>query len=113
MTTTLKARPEEGAGAHYRRRPAPGNGEAVADVLGILEQADAGSFPVRTPVPDRAADGEFDRIPLAMHHGTSARENAAAHRSGSLLSTDPLRVEVTQLGPSPAEGGGQVRDPQL
>jgi N-acetylglutamate synthase len=30
------------------RRPAPGDGEEVADVLGILEEADAGSFTVRT-----------------------------------------------------------------
>jgi N-acetylglutamate synthase len=30
------------------RRPARGGGEVVADVLGILEKADAGSFEVRT-----------------------------------------------------------------
>ena len=30
------------------RRPAQGDGEEVADVLGILEEADAGSFTVRT-----------------------------------------------------------------
>jgi hypothetical protein len=30
------------------RRPTPGDGEEVADVLGILEEADAGSFTVRT-----------------------------------------------------------------
>ena len=30
------------------RRPARGGGEVVADVLGILEEADAGSFTVRT-----------------------------------------------------------------
>jgi N-acetylglutamate synthase len=30
------------------RRPARGGGEVVADVLGILEEADAGSFAVRT-----------------------------------------------------------------
>jgi N-acetylglutamate synthase len=30
------------------RRPAPGDGEEVADVLGILEEADAESFTVRT-----------------------------------------------------------------
>jgi hypothetical protein len=30
------------------RRPALGGGEAVADVLGILEEAHAGSFAVRT-----------------------------------------------------------------
>ncbi|HEY2315677.1 MAG TPA: hypothetical protein VGH96_18865, partial [Streptosporangiaceae bacterium] len=29
------------------RRPVPGDGEVVADVLGILEGADAGSFAVR------------------------------------------------------------------
>jgi N-acetylglutamate synthase len=30
------------------RRPAPGDDEQIADVLGILEEADAGSFAVRT-----------------------------------------------------------------
>lgn len=30
------------------RRPGPGDGEQIADVLGILEQADALSFTVRT-----------------------------------------------------------------
>ena len=39
------------------RRPVPGDGEAVADVLGILEGADAGSFAVRVP------DGKLIVIP--------------------------------------------------
>jgi len=39
------------------RRPAPGDGEPIADVLGILEQADAGSFAVRT------CDGKLVVIP--------------------------------------------------
>jgi len=30
------------------RRPGPGDSEQIADVLGILEEADAGSFTVRT-----------------------------------------------------------------
>jgi hypothetical protein len=30
------------------RRPGPDGGEQIADVLGILEEADAGSFAVRT-----------------------------------------------------------------
>ena len=30
------------------RRPGPDGGKQIADVLGILEQADAGSFTVRT-----------------------------------------------------------------
>ena len=30
------------------RRPGPGGTEQVADVLGVLERADAGSFAVRT-----------------------------------------------------------------
>jgi hypothetical protein len=30
------------------RRPVPGDGEQIADLLGILEAADAGSFAVRT-----------------------------------------------------------------
>lgn len=30
------------------RRPGPGDGEQIADVLGVLEEADAVSFTVRT-----------------------------------------------------------------
>jgi hypothetical protein len=41
------------------RRPAPGDGEEVADVLGILEEADAGSFTVRT------AAGKLVVVPVA------------------------------------------------
>ena len=39
------------------RRPGPGDGEQIADVLGILEEADAGSFAVRT------SDGKLVVIP--------------------------------------------------
>jgi N-acetylglutamate synthase len=39
------------------RRPIPGGGEAVADVLGILEGADADSFAIRAP------DGKLIIIP--------------------------------------------------
>ena len=39
------------------RRPGPGDDEQVADVLGILEEADAGSFAVRT------ADGKLVVVP--------------------------------------------------
>jgi N-acetylglutamate synthase len=39
------------------RRPAPGADDVVADVLGILEDANAGSFTVRT------ADGTLIVIP--------------------------------------------------
>lgn len=39
------------------RRPTPGDGEAVVDVLGILEEAEAGSFSVRT------ADGKLVVVP--------------------------------------------------
>jgi hypothetical protein len=39
------------------RRPAPGDREEVADVLGILEEADAGSLTVRT------AEGELVVVP--------------------------------------------------
>jgi len=38
-------------------RPGPGDSEQIADVLGILEEADAGSFAVRTP------DGKLVVIP--------------------------------------------------
>ena len=33
-----------------RWRPGPADSKQMTDVLGILEQADAGSFAVRTPV---------------------------------------------------------------
>jgi hypothetical protein len=39
------------------RRPGPDDGERIADVLGILEEADAGSFAVRT------RDGQLVVIP--------------------------------------------------
>jgi N-acetylglutamate synthase len=69
---------EEVVGVHYRlevrltpadigqrvvirwRRPAPGGREAVADVLGILEEADASSFSVRT------ADGKLVVVPARL-----------------------------------------------
>ena len=38
-------------------RPGPGDSEQIADVLGILEEADAGSFAVRTQ------DGKLVVIP--------------------------------------------------
>ncbi|MBV9448289.1 MAG: hypothetical protein JO345_20580 [Streptosporangiaceae bacterium] len=40
------------------RRPAPGGGEEIADVLGILEAADTSGFAVRK------ASGELVTIPL-------------------------------------------------
>lgn len=58
------------------RRPAGGDGEVVADVLGILEEADAGSFAVRTRdgklvvVPaGRALAGKVVPSPPARHRG--------------------------------------------
>jgi hypothetical protein len=39
------------------RRPVPGNGEEIADVLGILEACDATTFTVRT------SDGELVLVP--------------------------------------------------
>jgi hypothetical protein len=42
------------------RRPAPGDGEVVADVLGILEEADTGSFAVRT------RDGKLVVVPASL-----------------------------------------------
>ena len=57
-------------------RPAARDGEAVADVLGILEEADAGSFAVRTRdgrlvvVPaGRALAGKVVPPPPARHRG--------------------------------------------
>ena len=41
------------------RRPSPGDGEQIADVLGILEENDPASFAVRT------ADGALVVIPAA------------------------------------------------
>lgn len=42
------------------RRPASDDGEAVTDVLGILEDADTGSFAVRTP------DGKLVVVPARL-----------------------------------------------
>jgi len=42
------------------RRPAPGGGEAVADVLGILEEADTDAFAVRT------RDGKVVVVPATL-----------------------------------------------
>ncbi|HLQ55285.1 MAG TPA: hypothetical protein VK162_13580 [Streptosporangiaceae bacterium] len=41
------------------RRPSPGNGEQITDVLGILEEHDAASFTVRK------SDGQLVVIPHA------------------------------------------------
>jgi hypothetical protein len=58
------------------RRPARDGGEVVADVLGILEEADAGFFAVRTRdgqlvvVPaGRALAGKVVPAPPARHGG--------------------------------------------
>lgn len=58
------------------RQPARGGGEVVADVLGILEEADAGSFAVRTRdgklvvVPaERALAGKTVPPPPARNRG--------------------------------------------
>jgi N-acetylglutamate synthase len=42
------------------RRPTPGDGEEVADVLGILEEADTDSFSVRT------RDGKLVVVPARL-----------------------------------------------
>ena len=71
------------------RRPARGGGEVVADVLGILEEADAGSFSVRTRdgklvvVPaGRALAGKIVPPPPTRHRGASfARRQDARHRA--------------------------------
>ena len=34
------------------RRPGPGDGDEIADVLGVLEEADADSFVIRTATED-------------------------------------------------------------
>ena len=58
------------------RRPGPGNSEPIADVLGILEQADDGSFTVRTSdgqqviIPaGQALAGKVVPPPPARHRG--------------------------------------------
>jgi len=60
------------------RRPSPGNGEQIADVLGILEEHDAASFTVRT------SDGQRVVIPHARAlPGRSSRQrhHASADRA--------------------------------
>jgi hypothetical protein len=63
------------------RRPGPGDGEQIADVLGILEEADAVSFTVRT------RDGKLVVIPA---------ERALA---GKLVPPPPARRRRTEPGP--------------
>jgi len=61
------------------RRPAPGDGDQIADVLGILEDADAESFAVRT------SGGELVLIPagrtLAGKGDTAAASPPAQRRA--------------------------------
>jgi hypothetical protein len=56
------------------RRPGPDGGEQIADVLGVLEEHDAGSFTVR------ASGGQLIVIPgtRARREGRAARAAAAA-----------------------------------
>lgn len=70
-----------------RWRPGPGDSEQVTDVLGILEQADAGSFAVRTregnlvviPAGAGPAPSLPDRRPADAAWPLSRRPPAAAH----------------------------------
>jgi hypothetical protein len=62
------------------RRPGPGGRDEIADVLGILEQAGAGSFAVRTRegtlviIPaGRALAGKVVPPPPAARHGASPK----------------------------------------
>jgi N-acetylglutamate synthase len=59
------------------RRPAPGDGEPVADVLGILEEADAGSFAVRT------CDGKLVVIPAGRALAGKVVPPPPARRGGA------------------------------
>ncbi len=59
------------------RRPAPGDREEVADVLGILEEADAGSFTVRT------AEGELVVVPAGRALAGKVVPPRPARRGGS------------------------------
>jgi hypothetical protein len=59
------------------RRPAPGDGEPIADVLGILEEADAGSFAVRTP------DGKLVVIPAGRALAGKVVPPPPARRTGT------------------------------
>jgi N-acetylglutamate synthase len=70
-----------------RWRPGPGDSEQVTDVLGMLEQADAGSFAVRTregnlvviPAGAGPAPSLPDRRPADAAWPLSRRPPAAAH----------------------------------
>jgi hypothetical protein len=69
------------------RRPAAGGGEEIADVLGVLEMADAASFAVRKASGDlvvipreRALAGKT--VPPAPHHGRGRARPRAGEESG-------------------------------
>ena len=59
------------------RRPAGGGGEVVTDVLGILEEADAGSFAVRT------RDGKLVVVPAGRAVGGKVVPPPPARRRGA------------------------------
>ncbi len=63
------------------RRPGPDGGEQIADVLGILEEADAGSFAVRT------RDGQLVVVP------------AGRALAGKVVPPPPVRQR--RAGPQP------------
>jgi hypothetical protein len=63
------------------RRPGPDGGEQIADVLGILEEADAGSFTVRT------RDGQLVVVP------------AGRALAGKVVPPPPVRQR--RAGPQP------------
>jgi N-acetylglutamate synthase len=67
------------------RRPGPGDGEQIADVLGLLEEADAGSFAVRT------SGGELVLIP------------AGRALAGKVIPPPPARWR--SAGPQPPDRG--------
>jgi hypothetical protein len=67
------------------RRPGPGDSDQIADVLGLLEQADAGSFAVRT------SGGELVLIP------------AGRALAGKVIPPPPARRR--RAGPQPPDRG--------
>ncbi len=66
------------------RRPAPGSGDEIADVLGVLEDADAESFAVRT------SGGELVLIPAGRAlAGKTIPPPPARRRSAGPAAPDP------------------------
>jgi hypothetical protein len=90
------------------RRPSPGDGEQIADVLGILEENDPASFAVRT------SDGALVVIPAARALAGKVVPPAPQNRrrAGPLLPDSAAVAHTTNGVPPRAAGPHLCRGPR-